>query len=63
MRTWHRAAAVFYLVVGIAFFYLGVRGGRTDVLRIVLGVVFVLLAVWRFRRARAAEAAGTQPPA
>jgi hypothetical protein len=62
MRAWNRVAGVFYMVVGIAFFYLGVRGGRTDVLRIALGVVFVALGVWRYQRFRRAGAAAPSAP-
>ena len=60
MRSWHRWAAVFYLLAGIAFLYLGVRGPRTDALRIALGVVFLALGVWRYQRARRADADGSQ---
>jgi hypothetical protein len=62
MRSWNRWAAIFYMVVGIAFFYLGVSGPRTDALRIALGVVFVALGAWRYQRYRRADAAGPVAP-
>ena len=52
MRTWYRWASILYLIVGVSFIYLAVRGPRTDSLRLALGVIFLALAVWRFRRFR-----------
>ena len=62
MHAWHRWAAVFYLLAGIAFVYLGISGPRTDALRIGLGVVFIVLAVWRYRRYRRTDADGPAAP-
>ena len=62
MRAWSRWAALFYLVAGVIFIYLGISGPRTDAVRIALGVVFLALGGWRYQRSRRADAPGTAPP-